>query len=321
MRAASTPKAFTHRASAPLARILLVCALIACPGSASAQLPDAFAAHFGGTRRRESGPLESFELSSLLLTQYDSRWDPDFVEVLQDFDDLAITAGYNYIRYGRQYSNSSGPGFLVSSWSVLGGFVSDGGTQKAQNALHRFLRFPFVQRDLVASDIMLAGAQLDGGYWRDWHFQHWSFSAFSHGTFLASTQHNDLSLGGGGLIEFWKLRAHADATFGALVWNGSVEPAEVAMRLKDGYTRVEGYLEVDRNRYGSGASYFPGIGVGLLVSTGLFPDESEKLLSVFLDLPTGRPNDTFRFEFVNDLIGGKDRGPTGGLRLAYVARP
>jgi hypothetical protein len=40
---------------------------------------------------------------------------------------------------------------------------------------------------------------------------------------------------------------------------------------------------------------------------------------VFVDFPSVS-NDSFRLEMVNDLLGKKDSGPTGGLRLTYVAR-
>jgi hypothetical protein len=125
----------------------------------------------------------------------------------------------------------------------------------------------------------------------------------------------------GGSVRFWKLRVQAGATQGWLFdLPPHVHPVEVASQLEGGYHRFEFSAAFDRQRFGNFVRYVPSGGLAVAISSGHIVGEDETLMSVFFDFPSAIPNHSVRVEAVNDALAGKDRGPTGGLRVTYVAR-
>lgn len=290
---------------------------------AQAQLADAFAGHFGASRTYETGIRWSASLGVMLLTEFGSRWVPDG-EVYWQYDSLRTTVGYNYLSGGAQRSWRVGPGGLaVLSGSLTAGFTSDRFTRAAQDALHDFRRFPHVQRGDVHDRAVLHGVELEAMYW--WRFRPTLFGravdldVHPHLGGVWSSYHREGSAGAAAGVGFWILRLQAGAFRGLLYDRAEIRPAAVARRLQDGYEKLDVSLFFDRSRYAPGARYFLSGGAALSWSSGVFIGQRERLLSLFVEFPV-RSTRTVRFEFVNDLVNDKDRGPTGGLRLTYVAR-
>jgi len=290
------------------------------PQSVAGQLSDAFAAHFGSSRTRELGNLKAASLGFTLLTQYDSRW-KDNLGTIADFDQLATTVGYNYLTGGLQHSwlvNSPCTCTFVIGGSAIFGITSDRLTEGAQDGLHNYLRYPHVRRGNVDNGDWIAGVDVDASLWRSWYGSRISLDLFAYLVATAATHHGEQSAGLGFGINVWLFRIQGSAHKSLWV-DQSVEPAAVAIRLKSDYWAGSGLITVDRARLGALRDVLPSVGAAVTRSSGLFPGESEVLLSVFLEFPGGA-NDTWRLEFVNDALNDKDRGPTGGLRVVYVAR-
>ena len=307
--------------SGALRAVVTAAMLLAAPTGAEAQLADAFAGHFGGTRTRESAVDWSASLGVLLLTQYGSRWKPAPSEAITDYDQLQTTVGYNYLAGGMQRSWLTGPGGMaVVEASGSFGITSDKLTHYAQDGLHDFRRFPHVQRPAVDDGIMLYGGEVEAAYW--WSWRPWVLTLDLYPTLGGgwSSYHREVSAGIGASLGLWKIRASGGLTKGWLYGQGGIDPAAVGSRLTDGYWKWEALLAFDRTKYGALTAFIPTVGAGVSGSTGIFQSESELLMSVFFEFPAFVSNDTWRVETVNDLLGDKDRGPTGGLRITYVAR-
>ncbi len=312
-----------------LARTLLIlCAVLLLAPPLEAQLPDSFFGHFGSTRTREVGIDWSLSLGAMLVSQYGYRWEGplNVWNSSQDFtqyDQLATTVGYNYLSGGYQWDWAAGGGWLVLESSGTFGVTSDVVTEWFQDEVHNFGRLPHVYRVPVDSLDLLLGVELAGSYWHAWQFgSNSQFELFPTLGAIWSSYHNEASVGIGAAVGFWKVRFQGTAAYGLLFDRSSVKPPPVAARLEPDYIRFQLSGAFDRNRVSPAtARTFPLPGGGITWSSGIFPQEEELLLSVFLDFPSFVPNHSVRIEHVNDLINGnRDKGPTGGLRIVYVAR-
>lgn len=288
-----------------------------------AQLPDAFAAHFGASRTRELTRMKSGSLGIMLLSQYGSRWkDPSVYppETVTDYDQLGTTVGYNYMSAGLQHSwlLSSCPCTLVGSASGILGVTSDRVTKAGQDGLHNYMRYPHVRRGNVAGPDWMLGGDFEVALWYSKYWNPVSLDLFVNVEATVGTHHGEQTAGGGFGLSLWMLRVQGSAQKAFWV-DQSIVPGAVAASLKSGYWMASGLATIDRTRYGALLDVLPTIGGGLTYSSGLFPGETEMLLSVFLEFPGGS-NNTWRIEHVNDVLNDKDRGPTGGLRVVYVAR-
>lgn len=315
--------------AARLLRSFTAMVLLAVPGqfvfptSASGQLSDAFASHFGASRVREPTPLKSAGVGIMLLTQYGSRWkDPPIgTDTVTDYDQLGTTVGYNYLTAGVQkVLPISSPCTCSLVYGVAGmlGVTSDRLTRTGQDALHNFLRYPHVRRRAVANGDLIAGLDGDASLWRSFYWSSLTLDLFVNAGVTEATHHGEASGGLGVGVTAWLLRVQGSVHKAWWV-NRSIVPGAVGNQLKSDYWMASGLVALDRTRYPVIGGVLPAAGVGVTWSSGLFPGEEELLMSVFLEFPGGS-NDTWRFEFVNDALKDKDRGPTGGLRVVYVAR-
>lgn len=312
-------------------RVLCALLLLTAP-LGGAQLPDAFFGHFGGTRTRELGVRWSVGVGAMLLSQYGHSWDgpPNVWNGPQDFtnfDLLETTVGYNYGSGGVQLDWPAPHGWWVLEGSATLGVTSDIITKSLQDAVHEFGRLPHVYRERVDSGDKLYGVEVVAAYWRSWPSatRGPSLDVFPTLGLMWSSYHSEVSAGVGFGFGFSWFRLQGSATHGWLYRRSSVAPALVAARLEPGYTRFQGSLALDRFRVGSLAGIIPLPGLGLTWSSGIFPNERETLVSIFVDFPGLSGSDTFRIEHVNDVVkktinGVKDQGPTGGLRITYVRR-
>ena len=304
--------------------ILVAASLLASPLSAlHAQLPDAFASHFGASRTREIGDYVSASGGLMILTQYGSRWqDPAPIppaDPFTEYDQLKATVGYNYGTFGAQRS-WTGLGSItpVVSFSGILGITSDRVTKWAQNGIHDYMRYPHVPRRTVAGNHWMWGGDAEVSAWYSHYWSLLSLDLFADLGATYASHHKEQRAGVGMGINIWVLRIQG-AFHKSISVNNAIDPPAVKARLKSDYWMASGLVTLDRNSYLTLRDVFPTVGAGATYSTGLFPGETEFLLSVFLEFPAG-PNDSWRIEHVNDVIKDKDRGPTGGLRVVYVRR-
>ena len=308
--------------------LLILCALLSLTAPlGGVQLPDAFFGHFGASRTREKAIDWSISLGAMLLSEYGSSWDgpPNVWNAPQDytnFDLLGTTVGYNYLSGGIQWDQPAGPGWLVFETAATLGITSDVATEWFQDGIHNFGRLPHVYRGRVDSGDALFGLELVGAYWRSWALSNnFDIDFFPTLGLIWSSYHREASAGIGVGVRAWMFKVQGSATKGWLYGSSSIRPALVAARLEPDYTRFEGFLTLERTKIGALSGVAPIPGVGVTWSSGIFPNEQETFISIFFDLPALIGNHSWRIEHVNDLINGtKDQGPTGGLRITYVAR-
>jgi hypothetical protein len=290
-----------------------------------AQVADPLASHWGAARLREpTDSLWSGSANILLLSQFDSRWiDADNSNYIE-YDHLTTTVGYNYVSIGRQRSWPH-TGWLNSTptlaFSWVFGFTSDRWTKKGQDGLHDFRRYPHVKRPNPASGDVLAGMTTEASQWWEFHLLWIDWEVYPTAAVTLGTHLEEASISLGASAEFWKVRLQGEAVQGWLLDGSShVLPSQIRGELDDAYVRYLVDFGFDRNRFGRMGRYIPAMGVNVAFSSGHFRGEEEKLLSLYFDFPSAFPSDSFRLEATNDMLGGKDRGPTGGLRLTYVRR-
>lgn len=301
----------------------LVCLVVGSSPSVEAQLPDAFAGHFGAVRVRETGIKRSVGGGVMLLTQYGSRWkDPGWPPATPtDYSELETTAAYTYVTAGvaRNWLAPGPDGKVLAELSGFVGRTLDGVARGAQDGLHDFRRFPHVPRGDVA-DAWIGGLELAGSYWIGFGFCGIEVDLWPTLAGSAGVHHSEYSAAFGGGVEFWKVRLQGEMRRGWFFLRDWIEPVEVERILEeDGYQKLDVLLAFDRKDFGNMARVIPSFGVGVQSSTGIFIGERETFLSLFFEFPV-RGNDSVHVETVNDMLAGKDRGPTGGLRFTYVVR-
>lgn len=317
--------------SATGSRVLrVVVALLACASPVRAQLSDAFFHHFGAIQSRELGVRWSVSFGAMLMSQYGSSWDgpPGDWSGPQDFtnyDGLSSTVGYNYFTGGAQWEWLWGPGTAVLEGSATLGLTSDVLTEWFQDGVHNFLRLPHVYRVPEESGDFLAGAELTGSYWLSWYFGLVDFQLYPTVGILTATYHREAFGGLGASLRLYWLKLQASGTTGRLFGHAALVPPVIGSLLKNSYGRAQIAVTLERSQLGALRTVLPIPGVGLTWSSGIFPNEREFLISVFLEVPSFVSNQTLRIEHTNDFVndtpnGLKDRGPTGALRFTYVAR-
>jgi hypothetical protein len=293
--------------------------------SLQAQVSDALASHWGAARNREStNHMWSLGFDILLLSQFDSRWIDADTPTYIEYKNLTTTVGYNYFSYGYQLSwpgmgfGNSTPVFAVSG---VAGFTSDDWTRTGQDGLHDYRRYPHVQRPNPASGDKLFGVAIEASQWWSFHFWSIDWDVYPTAATTWGTHLQEASLSLGASAGFWKVRLQGEAVQGWFLDHSSIVlPAQIRPQLDDAYVRYLVDFGFDRTRFGRMGRYIPSMGVNVAFSSGHFRDEEEKLLSLYFDFPSAYPGDSVRLEATNDMLGGKDRGPTGGLRITYVGR-
>lgn len=290
--------------------LLLAGALLPVEGQAPL---DVLGTHFGAVRRPVIANQAWLAGSAMLVTEFDGRLEadvplpgnPPFIR----HDNLDTTVGYNYVTVGGNWVATNNlqtwvswlptPTALTLAGSIHVGWTDDPWlTRRAQNALHDFRGVTRNPRDGSSDGHAIHGFDLEALVWpeRKW---------------LAIGGH--VAVGGGrheeaaakmALVFRNFVQGHVTVTHGWI--RTSSGPPGIASKLNDTYWALTGNLQF-RERYGVSVGY----------DTGLFPGEREVLISLFLGVDV-YSNWRVRGEFVNDLLGGKDRGPTGGGRLAIV---
>ena len=282
-----------------------------------AQSPlDIFGTHSGGSRRPAVANENWLSLTVLLLTEFDGRFEDPTMEVpsgtdpvLLRHDNLQTSAGYNYLTYGgnRIVDRNAETWIplmphntaLTVAASGHVGFTKDTlFLAQSQTALHDFRGVTHNYRPNLEDNYYLVGGDVEALLWPET-----SWFAFG-GHFSWGTYHRERGLTVILSDRVGRTKSHLAYTKGWL-WTG-VGPARVASALDDAYWSLRGGIEYT-DRYGLSAGY----------SSGVFPDEREFLLSFFVAVQLSNTR-WLRVEFVNDLLGGKDRGLTGGARIAYT---
>lgn len=303
--------------------VAFICLVTAAP-PAEAQLADRFASHFGAARLRENGIRWSASAGLMLLSQYGSRWKDTTVYApgtVTDYGDLKTTVGYNYVSAGVQGNWVSGRrGIIVVETSVTMGVTSDKLSHSAQDGLHDFRRFPHVRRGDVTEGVILGGLGVEVAHWWSWFPGRLQFDVYPSVGMTYSTFHREVTYGVGAGFSFLVFRFQTELSIGDLFGQSSIEPSEVGDILAESYATWGASIAFDRRRFRTLSSFVPSGGIAVSRSSGIFKNRPETLMSIFLDFPSFFSNDSWRIEHVNDLLGNKDRGPTGGVRLTYVAR-
>jgi len=307
--------------SAPLRRLTwcLVIAIAASGGGSplAAQSPlDIFGSHFGGSRRPAVANQKWCAITALLLTEFDGRLvsdtplpripAPDFVR----FDGLQTSVGYNYLTYGRNrvlsYNAENWLPFLPRNTALTVAASAHFGRTKdslflaqGQTALHDFRGVTRNFRPNLEDGYWLFGLDLEALLWPETKW-------LAFGAHLSvGNYHQEQGLTLILADRFGSAKSYLQLTGGWVTTSG-VGPAPVAAALDDGYFSVRAGLE-HADRYGLAVVY----------STGIFPGESEFFVSLHMAIQLGSAT-WLRIEHVNDLLGGKDRGPTGGARVALA---
>jgi len=301
-----------------LGRCLAVALVAMGPGCALAgQSPlDIFGSHFGGSRRPAVAKQWWASISALLLTEFDGRLvsetplprnpNPDFVR----FDGLQTSVGYNYLTVGGNlvlsYNAESFipvlPRNTALTLAVSGhlGFTLDSlFLAPGQTALHDFRGVTRNFRPNLEDNYLMIGADVEALLWPETKW-------LAFGAHLSvGTYHQEQGLTLILADRFGSAKSYLQLTGGWVTTSG-VGPAPVAAALDDSYFSVRAGLE-HTDRYGLGVVY----------STGIFPGESEFFISLHTAVQLGSTT-WLRIEHVNDLLGGKDRGPTGGARVTLA---
>ena len=298
--------------------LALSAALLALhPAAAQAPL-DIFGTHFGGTRTPVKAPQWWVSANFMLITEFDGRWEdsatavffPDVPE-LDRYDSLRTTAGYNYLTVGGQrVANNVRLGGILPQFTAVTyasslhiGVTDDSWIQGAQNALHNFRGVTQIKRDHVSEGDILGGVDAQVLVWpqrKGWAIGgQGSLTTFHKEAAVTAVTRIIRPFG----VNLHHFRLNVAATKG-WIWN-SVKPERVAARLDDSYWSVRVSVE-----------HADAFGLSWTRSSGIFKGEDEDFISAFFSAQLGATS-WLRFEFVNDIVGNKDRGPTGGVRIAY----
>lgn len=278
---------------------------------------DLFSAHFGGSRQpvRASGFWGG--ASVLSLTQFDGRWregavgssDPaTFGGEFEQYGGLETTVGYVYATLGGSWLIQDVPLprektlAVTLSGSVHLGETTDSPPRFIQDRIHDLLGTTHVYRDHVSDTVGLLGVNGEILAWPAGRVSgHLALGlAGALGNFhqeLGARVHiMDVRISG--------LRAGASIAASWVPDPCDLEPERVAPMIRSGW-------------YGSLALTLahPQVGgVQLTHSSNIYREQPEFLASFFVDAPFDS-RWRLRAEFVNDLPGRKDRGPTGGGRF------
>ena len=297
--------------------LALAVVVLAWTAPVGAQAPlDIFASHSGASRRPAIANQWWVSATALLLTEFDGRFaDPDrdvypeFPEFLRHAD-LRTSVGYNYLTYGRnrivEEKVEKWLGFLPANspltvaWSLHAGATKDTLVlAQGQAGLHDFRGVTHNYRPRLEEGYLLLGIDVEALLWPG---ERW-YAFGGHASF--GTFHSEQGLTAIASDRSGRTKSYLALTTGRITTAGT-GPAPVTDALDSFYWSLRGSIE-HTDRYGVSIGY----------SEGIFPNEPELLISLHVAVQLD-DRLWLRIEHVNDLAGSKDRGFSGGLRIALA---